>query len=386
MSFLKTTANGKSIYSKLYDVASNPSAIQTIYKTAKCDGSETALGLTNTKLYAGRTYYVKVQFRTRGDGSSTASKCSSIGFIMHWDNRKSVRSYIHYSETAYNEIGKVVSWTYSFTVDSDIQPDGTYIYFIIDNQWARGYDNQTIDLYYLKYYDSLGNVYNEWGTFTPLLRVNNLYLPLSTTSQSGAIKVINGGNVVGYIINSTATEQIVIQFAIEYYRTQKNYSTCSDYEELGCIYGIDNVGVRVYRILSGASDLQPASPTVTLNFINGSGLTYAGRCSEIDSYYFCYIPAQSLTFTNVTELPSIKDLPLKDRGYSRDTQYFDSPDRMCPTQRFLVYNLGVTVTRAGATESTATISVSQDFAFNCEEGDYIFDFEKNPITKSFTHA
>lgn len=224
------------------------------------------------------------------------------------------------------------------------------------------------------------------GTFTPLLRVNNLYLPLSTTSQSGAIKVSKGGSTVGYIINSTATEKIVIQFAIEYYRIQEIYSTCSAYEKWRCDYGIDNIGVRVYRILSGASELNPSSPTVTLNFNNGSGLSYAGRCSSIDSGNFAYIPAQSLTFTDVTELPSIKDLPLKNRKHSNGTQYFDSPGQMCPTQRFLAYNLGVTVTRAGATESTATISVSQDFAFNCEEGDYIFDFEKNPITKSFTHA
>lgn len=383
MSFLKITANGKSIYSQLYATYSALADSMNSYCTATCGKT---LPLTNTKLYAGRTYYVKVQFRTRGDGNSTATKCSSISFIVHWDNWASMRTYTHFSAMAYNEIGKVVSWTYAFTVDSDVQPSGTDIYFIINSAESYGNDNQTIDLYYVKYWDSLGNVYNEWGTFTPLLRVNDLYLPLSTTSQSGAIKVSKGGSTVGYIINSTATEKIAILFSIIYNKTYKDYSTCSSYEDWGCNYGIDNIYVAVYRILRGASELQPASPTVTLNFANGSGLSYAGRCSSINSGKFAYIPAQSLTFTDVTELPSIKVLPLKNLKHSNGTQYFDSPDEMCPTQRFLAYNLGVTVTRAGATESTATISVSQDFAFNCKGGGHIFGFEKNPITKSFTHA
>ena len=88
--------------------------------------------MSNPKLYKGRTYYVKVLFRTRGDGNSTPSKCSSIGFIAYWDNWHKSRSYIHSSNKAYSERGHFVSWTYSFTVDEDIQPTGTAIYFIIN--------------------------------------------------------------------------------------------------------------------------------------------------------------------------------------------------------------------------------------------------------------
>lgn len=132
------------------------------YATKVVSTSNT-LSLANTKLVAGRTYYVKVAFRTRGDGDSTSSKCSSVGFIAYWDSWKQARSYIHNSARAYAERGALVSWTYSFTVASDVQPTGTALYFIINNGWANGYDNQTIDLYYAKYWDSAGNVYNEWG-------------------------------------------------------------------------------------------------------------------------------------------------------------------------------------------------------------------------------
>lgn len=153
------------------------------------EGNNYAGLLSNPKLYKGRTYYVKVLFRTRGDGNSTPNKCSSVGFIAYWDDWHKSRSYIHYSDKAYSERGHFVSWTYSFTVSEDIQPTGTAIYFIINNGWASGCDNQTIDLYYVKYWDSTDQVYNEIGTdydilefkdkktndlyFTPMLEVDN---------------------------------------------------------------------------------------------------------------------------------------------------------------------------------------------------------------------
>lgn len=121
------------------------------------------IGLPNVRLYAGRTYYVTVSFRTRGDGNSTPSKCSSVGFIAFWDNWAQARSYCHGSAQAYEERGAFVTWTYSFTVPSDVQPTGTALYFIIGNAWANGYDNQTIDLYYVKYWDSAGNIHAELG-------------------------------------------------------------------------------------------------------------------------------------------------------------------------------------------------------------------------------
>ena len=127
--------------------------------------------LSNVTLKKGRTYYVKVKFRTRGDGTSTSNKCSSVGFITYWNSWANTRSYIHSSATAYSEIGKIVEWTYSFTVDSDVTPTGTGLYFIINNGWASGNDGQTIDLFYYKYWDSAGNVYNESGTEPKFLKV-----------------------------------------------------------------------------------------------------------------------------------------------------------------------------------------------------------------------
>lgn len=154
------------------------------YATKVVSASNT-LPLNNTRLVAGRTYYVKVAFRTRGDGDSTAAKCSSVGFIAHWDSWKQARSYIHNSAQAYAERGAFVSWTYSFTVTSDAQPTGTALYFIINNAWANGYDNQTIDLYYAKYWDSAGNVYNEWGEDCGMLNIRQrggTYQPVFASS------------------------------------------------------------------------------------------------------------------------------------------------------------------------------------------------------------
>lgn len=152
-------------YTRIYPYNDSSIKIGIPYATHNTAVSDKTILLRNATLYAGRTYYVKVRFRTRGDGNSTPSKCSSIGFIAYWNNWASTRSYIHNSATAYSEIGKVVEWTYSFTVDSNVTPTGTNLYFIIDNDWVKGNDAQTIDLYYAKYWDSEGNVYSELSPY-----------------------------------------------------------------------------------------------------------------------------------------------------------------------------------------------------------------------------
>lgn len=176
-------------------LGSQAETIPAYFTHTVSEGDPYAGLLSNPKLYSGRTYYVKILFRTRGNGNSTESKCSSIGFITFWDNWNSSRSYIHVPKTAYQERGHFVSWTYSFTVDSDIQPTGTSLYFIINNYWANGGDNQTIDLYYAKYWDSTGQVYNEIGTDYNILEVedkkaNNLYFtPLLETNRDSIISL-----------------------------------------------------------------------------------------------------------------------------------------------------------------------------------------------------
>lgn len=159
------------MYTRIYPSNDTTQPIGIPYFTHNVGNLNKTIDLSKSRLHAGRTYYVKVRFRTRGDGTSTSSKCSSIGFITFWDNRKSLRAYIHNSPIAYKERGQVVEWTYSFTVDEDVQPSGTNIYFIVDNAWANGNDGQTIDLYYVKYWDSLDNVYDELGKDTPFLKL-----------------------------------------------------------------------------------------------------------------------------------------------------------------------------------------------------------------------
>ncbi len=181
------------------------------YATKVVSGANT-IALTNAKLVAGRTYYVKVAFRTRGDGSSTASKCSSVGFITYWDNWAQSRSYIHSSAQAYNERRAFVSWTYSFTVSSDVQPTGTALYFIINNGWANGYDSQTIDLYYAKYWDSAGNVYSEFGEDCGMLNIRQqggVYQPpvASTTKYTTPSLCFRRGGKTLYIPLAPPPEQ-----------------------------------------------------------------------------------------------------------------------------------------------------------------------------------
>ena len=166
------------MYTRIYPYNDSTQPIGIPYATHNTAVSKKTIPLKNATLYAGRTYHVKVRFRTRGDGNSTPSKCSSIGFITFWNNWANLRRYIHNSATAYSEIGKVVEWTYSFTVNSDVTPTDTSLYFIIDNYWPNGNDAQTIDLYYAKYWDSEGNVYSELGTdmiFLKLKKDNLIY-------------------------------------------------------------------------------------------------------------------------------------------------------------------------------------------------------------------
>lgn len=173
--YLQSKTAKKSVKFPLYATALGSKADELpVYISHKVSSNDGYAGLlSNPKLYKNRTYYVKVLFRPRGDGNSTPSKCSSIGFIAYWDNWNKSRSYIHYSDKAYSERGHFVSWTYSFTVSEDVQPTGTAIYFIIDNYWAIGADDQTIDLYYCKYWDSEGNIYNEMGMDVDILEVED---------------------------------------------------------------------------------------------------------------------------------------------------------------------------------------------------------------------
>jgi hypothetical protein len=138
-------------------------------------GNELAFTVGNNwKLTKGHTYQVEAIFRPRGDGQSTPNKCSSIGFIAFWDDLASSYSSIHYSGQAYEEQGRFVRFFYEFTSAYDVQPQGTGLYFIINNGWACGADNQTIDLYYYRYQDmSDPSNIDERGTKLQIMEIDN---------------------------------------------------------------------------------------------------------------------------------------------------------------------------------------------------------------------
>ncbi|MBD5406284.1 MAG: hypothetical protein HDR56_01535 [Treponema sp.] len=280
------------------------------YATKVVSGSN-ILPLNNTRLVAGRTYYVKVAFRTRGDGDSTAAKCSSVGFIAYWDSWKQARSYIHNSAQAYAERGAFVSWTYSFTVTSDAQPTDTALYFIINNAWANGYDNQTIDLYYAKYWDSAGNVYNEWGEDCGMLNIRQggktyqpvfassvkyttpsycfrrdgktFYIPLApepSTMESNACIVTTGAKKYTVAFNFTSNPRKGVRFNGKTYRIPNK------------IYVED---IPQYAIPAGSY-----SPSSFATLI-GKYMTYGGY-RELASQCTVTVNGQTLTLTPGTRI------------------------------------------------------------------------------------
>ena len=74
----------------------------------------------NHALIQGHTYEVEALFRTCGDGNSTPSKCSSIGFITWWNDWKEAYSSIHTSPVAYQERGHFSSLFYKKDVKNMI--------------------------------------------------------------------------------------------------------------------------------------------------------------------------------------------------------------------------------------------------------------------------
>lgn len=145
MSYLKATENGVSYRFSLKEASDTQNPVFKPIKTVVVSTQNT-LSFGTVNYVNGNTYKVTVKFRTRGDGNSTSSKCSSVGFIANRSDWTNTYSYIHGSATAYAEIGKIVKWTYTFTANAT-ESRSTALYFIINNGWANGYDNQTIDLY-----------------------------------------------------------------------------------------------------------------------------------------------------------------------------------------------------------------------------------------------
>lgn len=141
--------------------------------TEKCAGNnytkQLKIWANGSQLKLNDVHKIRVIFRSRGDGTPTSSKCSSIGCIMNESSWKwSVNPIWWSSATAYSNIGKIIDYTGSLTVNSTMTSTTTDIpitlYWIIQNGWANGNDGQTHDLYYYKYWNATtGKVYAEGG-------------------------------------------------------------------------------------------------------------------------------------------------------------------------------------------------------------------------------
>ena len=142
--------------------------------TEKCAGNnytkQLKIWANGSQLKLNDVHKIRIIFRSRGDGTPTSSKCSSIGCIMNESSWKWSQNPIWWSSTAaYSNIGKIIDYTGSLTVNSTMISTTTSIpitlYWIIQNAWANGNDGQTHDLYYYKYWNATtGEVYAEGGT------------------------------------------------------------------------------------------------------------------------------------------------------------------------------------------------------------------------------
>ena len=142
--------------------------------TERCAGNNYTKQLkrwaNGSQLKLNDVHKIRIIFRSRGDGTPTSSKCSSIGCIMNENAWKWTVSPIWWSSaTAYSNIGKIIDYTGSLTVNSTMTSTTTSIpitlYWIIQNGWANGNDGQTHDLYYYKYWNATtGKIYAEGGT------------------------------------------------------------------------------------------------------------------------------------------------------------------------------------------------------------------------------
>lgn len=159
MSYLKATKNS---INHRFSLEPQNDTTSSLFRPIKTVSSADTLNLGTINYVNGTKYHVTVKFRTRGDGDSTSSKCSSVGFIAYNSTWSNTWQYIHYSATAYAERGQIVSWTYDFTANAS-ESRSTTLCFIINNYFGNGYDNQTIDLFYYKIWDDNGHVYGENG-------------------------------------------------------------------------------------------------------------------------------------------------------------------------------------------------------------------------------
>ena len=139
--------------------------------TYTCQSAKTIkIWESGSQLKLNDVHKIRVIFRSRGDGTPTSSKCSSISCAMFESSWKwSVNTIWWSSATAYSNIGKIIDYTGSLTINSTMTSTTTNIaitlYWLIQSYYGNGSDNQTHDLYYYKYWNATtGEVYAQGGT------------------------------------------------------------------------------------------------------------------------------------------------------------------------------------------------------------------------------
>ena len=161
MSYLKATENGVSYRFSLKEASDTTSGLfRSVWTSTHTSSNNSTLSFGNINYTSGKKYYFRVRFRGRGNGTPTSEKCSTIcacAYVSDWSNSQ---SYKHSSAVAYSEIGQIVDWTWTMTANyTGVRT--TVLFNIINGAWAQGYDNQTIDVYYYKFWDEDGKIYAE---------------------------------------------------------------------------------------------------------------------------------------------------------------------------------------------------------------------------------
>ena len=228
----------------------------------------------NHALIQGHTYEVEALFRTCGDGNSTPSKCSSIGFITWWNDWKEAYSSIHTSPVAYQERGHFSRLFYRFTASKNVQPSGTHLYFIIDNGWARGSDNQTIDLYYYRYQDMTNpSIKDENGINARILDVYDTKTGKFIYNFLYDINYVNKALITGNRSNGAAFQDYVMDFLIKPVNN-------------GDISGIGTLIEDEQSLVAGQIQKYPVTSagTLTITIQGNSTLTRSFSSVFYDSY------------------------------------------------------------------------------------------------------
>ena len=240
--------------------------------TFQCTNTVTLGG--NRPLKSGHVYEFEVLFRPRGDGVSSPTKCSSMGFVTYWNNWAEAFATIRYSADAYKDLGMFVRQSYRFIASKDVQPTQTCLWCTIENDFNKGTDNQNIDVYYYRFQDM----------------------------TDSSIKDVKGINAKIFEMFDSKTNRLFYNF----------------------LYGTDDSSHILMSGIRGFNSFQDKCTNLTLSPINYGDLNQNDRLSG-DSISFSMQSGQIKSFSikNVGYLNIIFN-GNPNTGYFRSTTFYDS--------------------------------------------------------------